>query len=173
MMAMLGDHVFEHPMGLLPIFVTPYSTTTPGNLFPHEDAERVAEVEHKVALLVMAQTNEIGTHVLDLLHLLTDLLIGHGSTHTRVVLMAMGALQEQTATIQQERPVLKELIAAETKRPLDDLLAKGDAGRIELGRIHIPQLRSFDANGLSHTAFIDFLPIGRKDAARDVPDIGR
>ena len=171
MMTMLSDHVFEHPMSLLLIPFSPYSTTTPGNLFPHEDAKRVAEVEHEVALLVMAQSDEVGTHVLDLLHLLSDLLIGHSGTHSGMVLMAMCTLQEQTATIEEEGPMLAELITAEAEATLDDLLAKSDAKRIERWRIHIPQRRFPDADGLTDAAFIDRLSIGRHDAATDVPDI--
>ena len=133
MMTMLGDHIFEHPMSLLLILFSPYSTTTPGNLFPHEDAERVAEVEYEVALLVMSQTDEVGAHVLDLLHLLSDLLIGHSGTHSSMVFMAMRALQEQTTTIEEERSMLAELITAEAEATLNDLLATSDAKRIERG----------------------------------------
>ena len=48
------------------------AAAAPRNLFPDEDAESVAEIEHAARLLVVGEADEVCAHLLDELHLLFE-----------------------------------------------------------------------------------------------------
>ena len=115
---MLPDHVLQHAMGLRLIGIAAHAPSAPGNLFPHQQPQRVAELQHEVRLLIVSEADEVGTHLLDLLHLAAYLLVGHRGTHASMVFVSMRSLQQQTAPVELERSVRLELECAEAKLSL-------------------------------------------------------
>ena len=55
----LGDHVAEHAARHLFEDVVADAAAAPGDLFPDEDAEPVAEIEHAARLLVVREADEV------------------------------------------------------------------------------------------------------------------
>ena len=111
---MLAYHVAEHPPGLSLICISAKPPTAPRNLFPDHYTEAVAQVEHEVGLLIVPQTDEVGAHVLDHLHLLADDIRSHCSTCTCMVLMTVRAPEQKPLPVENERAFLLEQYGPET-----------------------------------------------------------
>ena len=56
----------------------------------------------------MGETDEVGAHVLDELHLLLDEIVGHGGGVAGVVFVAMGSAEEEALAVELEGAVLDE-----------------------------------------------------------------
>ncbi len=99
------------------------AAAAPGNLFPDEDAEPVAVLEHAARLLVVGETDEVRAHVLDELHLLVDEVVGHGGCVACVVFVAMGSAEEESLAVELEGAVVDPLGVANAEGLLRDVLA--------------------------------------------------
>ena len=91
---MLLDEGLQHIAALLLVTVATDAATTPRNLFPHQETQLVAQLQHQWSLLVMTQTYEIRAHILDGDEGLANDLIWHGRSHAGVVFMVVRALEE-------------------------------------------------------------------------------
>ncbi len=98
------------------------ASAAPGDLFPDEDAEFVAEFEDAARLLVVCEADEVHAHVLDELHLLTDEVVGHRGCIAGVVFVAMGAAQEEAFAIELEGAMFDELGVADAEGLVSDVL---------------------------------------------------
>src|SRR5262249_59439834 len=121
------------------------TTAAPGNLFPDEQAELVAAVEHSAGLLIVAQPDEVCPHLLDQLHLGANQLFAHRRTEQGVVLVAMRSLDQKSRAIESERTVVDKFKRAQSKALGDIHLTMG-AGKSNLASIEDrmrrgPQLR--------------------------------
>ena len=96
---MTADHGFQLLAGLLLIAAASDTAAAPGYLFPNEEAQRVTEMEHIVGLRIMAQPDEIGSHLFDEEEFAQYLLFAHGCSHAAMVFMAVGAIEQQTAAV--------------------------------------------------------------------------
>ena len=90
MIAVLVDHIGEPVFGLQLVFFATQSATTPGNLLPDENAQTVAQAEDYRRLLVVAQSDEVDTHLLHHQHLLTDLGCVHRGSYSCMVFVPVG-----------------------------------------------------------------------------------
>ena len=111
----------------------------------------------------MTKADEVGTHLLDLKHLLQNLLVGHGSAHACVVFMAMGSLKEQAMAVEEERTMLTKLKRTESELLHDGLLAIGDSGGVEMWCVNVPKNGFLYHNGLGVVTPIDGLAVRRND----------
>jgi hypothetical protein len=55
MVAMLVDHVAQHAAGLFFVLFSTQAAAAPGGLFPDQQAQLIAEIEHKPRLLIVGQ----------------------------------------------------------------------------------------------------------------------
>ena len=76
-------------------------------------------MEHEFRLLVMSQADEVGPHLLDLVQFATCLFIGHGSPHAGMVVVTVGAVQQQSLPVEHERAMLAKLVGAQTEMSAD------------------------------------------------------
>jgi len=75
---MLADHVGQHPPRLSLVLPAAESATTPGDLFPYQDAQAIAEMQDDPGLLVVGEPDIVHAHGLHEDHLLPHLILGHG-----------------------------------------------------------------------------------------------
>src|SRR5262249_34446624 len=115
MVVVLVDHVAEHSPSLFLVVLASQTTAAPGNLFPDEQAELVAAVEHSAGLLIVAQPDEVRAHLLDQLHLGANQLFAHRRTEQGVVLVAMRSLDQKSRAIESERTVVDKFKRAQSK----------------------------------------------------------
>ena len=161
MMAMLANHGGEHTPGLLTVALASQASPAPWYFFPDEQSERVAQIQHQVRLLVMAKSDEIGSHVLDLLQFVACLDFGHGSPYPSMVLMTVSTPEQQSFTIQEERAILAKLKRAQAKLSLDDSTAGRchhlNLASIALRIVRTPELRPFYVDYAGHSIAVPFL----------------
>ena len=112
MVVVLRDHVAQGAAAHLLEDVVADTAAAPGNLFPHEQAEAVAELEYTARLLVVREADEVCAHVFDELHLLIEQVVGHRRSVACVIFVAMGSAQQQTLAVQLEGPMVDELSVA-------------------------------------------------------------
>ena len=108
MVAVLRYHVGQHAAGLLAVGVTAQSAPAPGDFFPDEEAQLVAQAQDDVRLLVVSQADEVGAQGFYLLHFALHQLLGQGGAPSGVVFVAVRAAKQQAPAIEVERPVLLE-----------------------------------------------------------------
>jgi hypothetical protein len=98
----LRDHIAQGAAAhLLEDFVAD-ATAAPGDLFPDENAKAIAELEDPPRLLVMGETNEVGTHLFNEVHLLLDEIVGHGCGVTGVIFVSMRSAEEEAFSVELE-----------------------------------------------------------------------
>src|SRR5215216_1750298 len=115
MIIMLFDHILQHSFCLLLINLSAQPAAAPGNFFPDEDAETIAEIENDARLLVMTQANKIHSHFLHHYHFCSHLIFCHSGRYTRMIFMTLGAADQQSFSIQQERALLYKFDMAEAE----------------------------------------------------------
>src|ERR1035437_5694765 len=91
---MLVDHVREHIPDIALERLVPHPGSAPRNLFPNQQAELIAQIEHQPILLVMRQPDEVGAHLADHLHFLAYQVVAHCGSHPCMIGMAMCAAQK-------------------------------------------------------------------------------
>ncbi len=144
MVVVLRDHVAQRAAAHLLEDVVAHAAAAPGNLLPHQDAEPVAVLEHTPRLLVVPQPNEICAHVFDELHLLLEQFIRHRRRIACVVFVAAGPAQQQTLSIQLERPMFDELGVADAEclmRDISGVCSQRHTALIKMRVGRAPQLR--------------------------------
>ena len=108
MVVVLRDHVAQGAAAHLLEDVVADAAAAPGNLFPHEQAEPVAELEHAARLLVVREADEVCAHVFDELHLLIEQVVGHGRSVAGVIFVAVGSRAIAALSVQLERSMVDE-----------------------------------------------------------------
>ena len=145
MITVLVDHVAQHAARLILVSVAAEAPAGPGDLFPYQHSQLVAQVEHLARLLVVGQADEVGAHVLDEPHFFADEVFGHGGAQARVVFVPRGAAQEQLFAIQMEDAVFGELEIAQAEALFDAVLAvsalQSNGAGVQIGRLGRPQRR--------------------------------
>ena len=91
MVPVLSNHIGHHAVSLIFITFATYSAPTPGNFFPNQNSQTIAEIQANTRLLVMPQTDKICSHVFYHNHFFADLLFGHGRANSGVVFVTMGS----------------------------------------------------------------------------------
>ena len=148
----LVDQCPEHVTALLPVAFAAKPAAAPGDFLPDEQAQLVAEVEDERCLLVVAEADEVGPHLLDLRHRAADHVVGHGCRDSRVVFVVVGAAEEQPLAIELEGPVRHPLHAPQAESLVHAVLAvrRGERHRagVELGRRGRPGGRRGNREGV-------------------------
>ena len=125
----LVDQRPEHVAALLPVAFAAEPAAAPGDFLPDEQPQLVAEVEDERCLLIVAEADEVGPHLLDLGHRAADHVVGHGCRDSRVVFVVMRAAEEQPLAVELEGPVRHPLHAPEAKPFVQAVLAVGRGER--------------------------------------------
>ena len=107
--AVLVDHVAEHAPRLLLVALATHAAAAPRDLFPNQQAQLIALIEHDARLLVMRETDEIRAHLLDHRHLFADKVLRHRGRQAGVILVAVCASEQQPLTVQLERTVVQRI----------------------------------------------------------------
>ena len=145
MIVMLVNEVAQHVPALLPVPFAPQTAPAPGNFLPDQQAQLVAQIQHQRCLLVVSQPHEIRPHVLDLAERLAHDLVRHGRRDAGMVLVIVGAAQEQPFPVELERAVLDPLDGTHAKPFGDRVLAvtrfEGQRAAVKRGRLGGPALR--------------------------------
>ena len=71
--------------------------------------------EDSPRLLVVCQPDKIHAHVFDQLHLLVEQFVRHGRRIASVIFVPAGPAQQQTVSVQVERPMLDKLGVANSE----------------------------------------------------------
>ena len=120
---MLVHHLAQHEPRLFFEQIPAHAAPTPGQFFPHHNAQLVTRIQHRFGLRIMAETNEIETGRFDLLKLLAAPRIWHTTAASRPIFMPMGAAQQQALAVQIERATCGKIEGAEAKS-FDDFIGK-------------------------------------------------
>lgn len=104
MVAMLLNHIGEHPARLVLVALSAQTAAAPGYFFPDEKSQLVAEPQNDAGLLIVPQADKVGTHLFYLLHFGAHHLFGQGSAYSGMVFMAVSAAQQQPFAVQVEEP---------------------------------------------------------------------
>ena len=171
MIAVLIDQGAQHVESLLLIAAAAHSAAAPRDLLPHQQPERVAALQHDARLLIVAEAHEVAAHVLDHLHFPPDQVFRHRGGESGVVLVALGAADQQTLAVQLEGAVLHEFVPAQAEALRHLLFAvrrleRGGAG-VEMRGLGRPQPRIGDLEGAAACHLIENAPVGSGDGDGD------
>src|SRR5262252_8456285 len=120
MIVVLVDHVSQHAFRLPLVALPSQSAAAPWDLLPDQQTQLVAAIEHGARLLIMAQPDEVCSHLFDQRHLFANEILGHRRAEQSVILVALRAPDEESLAIELERAVLEEFEVPKAK-PLDHL----------------------------------------------------
>ena len=147
--AVLVDHRASMSRACWLVALAAEAAAAPGDLLPDQQAQLVAQVQRQARLLVVAEPDEVGAHLLDRgrARARTTSSVS-GGAEAGVVLVAVGAAQQQALAVEEERALFLELEVAQAKA-LDDRARRGVAAAASPRRCRAPGRAGDQSAGLS------------------------